>query len=124
MRFRQIELFFLLLLASVCAHAQTVRVMVQRSPLAGFQYHAGATVWEEMKVGDTLSLSREPDNRHDRNAVCVSWRGQQLGYLPRAANSAVAAEMDRGGRIDARIARLTSHRNPWQRVLIDVYAVL
>jgi hypothetical protein len=36
----------------------------------------------------------------------------------------VAVEMDRGGRIEARIAQLREHRNPWQRLLIDVYVAL
>lgn len=121
---RRIELAVLLMLAALSAHAQTIRILVQSSPLAGFQYHAGASVWDEMQVGDTLLLTREPDNPHDRNAVRVSWHGRQLGYLPRAENAAVAIEMDRGSRIEARIARLRAHRNPWQRVLIEVYVVL
>ena len=124
MRLRQIELAVLLTLAGLAAHAQSIRILVQSSPLAGFQYHAGATVWDQMKVGDTLALAREPDNPHDPNAVRVSWRGQQLGYLPRAENGPVAAEMDRGGRIEGRIAKLRNHRNPWQRLLIEVYLVL
>ena len=121
----RLKLFSLaLLLACAAAPAQTIRILVQSSPLAGFQYHAGAAVWDDMQIGDALTLAREPDNPHDRNAVRVEWRGQQLGYLPRAENSAVAAEMDRGGRVEARIAKLRKHRNPWQRVLIEVYVVL
>ncbi len=120
------SLWLLLLLAclAVPAAAQSIRILVQSSPLAGFQYHTGAAVWEEMKVGDALTLRREPDNPHDPNAVRVDWHGQQLGYLPRAENGAVAAEMDQGGRVEARIGRLRKHRNPWQRVLIEVYVVL
>ncbi|MFA7279853.1 MAG: HIRAN domain-containing protein [Sterolibacterium sp.] len=106
------------------ATAQTIRILVQSSPLAGFQYHAGAAVWDDMRVGDVLVLVREPDNPHDANAIRIDWRGQQLGYLPRRENSAVAAEMDRGGRVEARIAQLRVHRNPWQRVLVDVLLVL
>ena len=121
MRFK---LALLALLVCSAAAAQTIRILVQSSPLAGFQYHAGAAVWDEMQVGDALSLVREPDNPHDPNAVRIDWRGQQLGYLPRRENSAVAAEMDRGGRVEARIAKLREHRNPWQRVLVDVHLVL
>jgi hypothetical protein len=112
----------LLLIGS--ARAQTVKVLVQSSPLAGFQYHEAAVLWEEMKVGDPLVLKREPDNAFDANAVRVEWRGRMIGYLPRAENRAVAAEMDRGGRVEARVARLREHRNPWQRVLIEVFVVL
>jgi len=90
---RRTKLALVLMLVSLAANAQTIRILVQSSPLAGFQYHAGAAVWDEMKVGDALILAREPDNSHDRNAVRVTWRGQQLGYLPRAENGAVAAEM-------------------------------
>lgn len=124
MRLRRLELAILLTLAAISVQAQSIRILVQSSPLAGFQYHAGAAVWDDMKVGDALKLTREPDNPHDGNAVRVDWHGRQLGYLPRAENGAVAAEMDRGGRIEARIAKLRSHRNPWQRVLIEVYLVL
>lgn len=101
--------------------AQQVRILVQSSPLAGYQYHAAAQVWPQLKVGDTLQLAREPDNAHDPNAVRVLWQGQQLGYLPRAENRAIAAELDRGTRVEARIAHLREAKNPWQRVLIDVF---
>lgn len=104
--------------------AESIRLLVQSSPLAGFQYYAGTTHWEEMRPGDRLDLIREPDNPHDPRAVRVEWRGDKLGYLPRKENQAVAAEMDRGGRVEARIARLRQHRNPWQRVLIEVYVTL
>jgi hypothetical protein len=113
-----------LLLFAAGVHAQTVKILVQSSPLAGFQYHAGASVWNELKVGDALTLVRETDNAHDTNAVRVEWRGQMLGYLPRAENRAVAAEMDRGTIVSARIAQLREHRNPWLRVLIEVFVVL
>lgn len=124
MRSWKTRIALLLLLACGSATAQTIRMLVQSSPLAGFQYHAGADVWDQMKVGDALLLTRESDNPHDANAVRVAWHGQQLGYLPRAENRAVAAEMDRGGRVEARIGKLLTHRNPWQRVLVEVFVVL
>lgn len=105
-------------------HAQQIRVLIQSSPLAGYQYHAGTEVWDQLKVGETLKLVREPDNPHDRNAVRVEWQGQQLGYLPRAENQAIAAELDRGSKVEARIARLREAKNPWQRVLIDVFVAI
>ena len=118
------SLLISLLLLATSVQAQTVKMLVQSSPLAGFQYHAAAAVWSELKVGDPLTLVREPDNPHDTNAVRVEWRGRMLGYLPRAENRAVAAEMDRGTAVVARIAQLREHRNPWLRVLIEVFVVL
>ena len=119
MRFLLISLF----LVVTSTQAQTVKILVQSSPLAGFQYHEARELWPELKVGDTLTLVREPDNPHDGNAVRVEWRGRMLGYLPRAENRAVAAEMDRGGAVSARIARLQEQQNPWQRLLIEVFVV-
>lgn len=102
-----------------------IRILVQSSPLAGFQYHDAVAVWSEMKEGDALQLRREPDNPHDARAIRVEWRGRMLGYLPRAENRVVAAAIDRQeGRIEARIARLREHANPWQRVQVDVFVVL
>lgn len=114
----------LLTALSLAAQAQTVKMLVQRSPLAGFQYYAGAALWERLRVGDALTLIREPDNPHDPRAVRVEWRGVKLGYLPRAENEAVAAAMDRGERVTARIAALVAHPNPWQRVRIEIFVVL
>ena len=123
LRFRLISLLWLTLMVP-WAHAANVRILVQSSPLAGFQYHAGDEHWSQLAVGDTLQLIREPENTHDGKAVRVEWRGKMLGYLPRKENGAVAAAMDSGERVDARIARLREHRNPWQRVLIEVFVVL
>jgi hypothetical protein len=110
--------------ASLATAADTVKLLVQSSPLAGFQYHAGAALWEQLQVGDRLTLEREPDNPHDARAVRVSWQGRQLGYLPRAENESVAAAMDRGERVEARIAARISHKNPWRRLRIEVFVVL
>jgi hypothetical protein len=54
----------------------------------------------------------------------VEWRGVQLGYLPRAENEAVAAALDRGERVEGRIAALIEHKNPWRRLRIDVFVML
>ena len=106
------------------AGAESVRILIQSSPLAGSQYYAANEMWLAMQVGDALDLIREPDNRHDRNAIRVEWRGHKLGYVPRAENRAVAAAMDQGDKLIARIAHLTEHPNPWHRVEFEVFAKL
>jgi hypothetical protein len=106
------------------AQAESVRMLVQSSPLAGSQYYAVGQQWREMAVGDRLDLIREPDNRHDRRAIRVEWRGHKLGYVPRAENRTVAAAMDQGDKLVARISKLTEHANPWRRVEFEVFAEL
>ena len=125
MRLRLIELLVMLCALWLdVAQAGEVRILVQSSPLAGFKYHAGEDLWPELREGDRLDLVREPDNEHDAKAIRVEWRGHKLGYLPRKENRAVAAAMDNGDKVDARIAKLRQHRNPWQRMLIEVFVVL
>jgi hypothetical protein len=115
----------LLVAAPYIALAQgEIRLLVQSSPLAGFRYYAAEARWREMKEGQALTLVREPENVHDRNAVRVEWRGEKLGYLPRRENKAVATAMDTGDKIDAKIAKLREHPDPWQRMLIDVFVAL
>lgn len=99
-------------------------ILLQDSPLAGFQYHAGKQLWDEMKVGDALTLVREPDNPYDAKAVRVEWRGQKLGYVPRRENADIARLMDRGAKLEARITRLLASRDPWQRIRFEILAPL
>jgi len=102
-------------------HAQiAAHILLQDSPLAGFQYHAGKALWPQMRVGDALALVREPDNPHDANAVRVEWQGHKIGYVPRRENHDVARFMDRGQRLEARIARLAEVRDPWSRVRFEI----
>ena len=93
---------------------------LQRSHVAGFQYHQGEALWPQLAVGLPLQLVREPDNRHDDRAVRVAWQGRKLGYIPRLDNAAVSQLMDRGERLDAEIAWLNESRNPPERVGVEV----
>jgi hypothetical protein len=95
-------------------------ILLQDSPLAGFQYHAGKSLWPRMQVGDALALIREPDNPFDANAVRVEWQGQKIGYVPRRENADVARFMDRGQTLEARIVRLAEVRDPWSRVRFEI----
>ncbi len=98
------------------------RVRVQSVTLAGLAYHQSAAVWSQLQAGDALRLVHEADNPHDPWAVRVDWQGHTLGYLPREQSAPLAAALDRGARLVARIARLREHPNPRQRILIEVFA--
>ncbi|MDP3419535.1 MAG: HIRAN domain-containing protein [Thiobacillus sp.] len=102
-------------------HAQVAaHILLQDSPLAGFQYHAGKALWPQMRVGDALTLVREPDNAHDARAVRVEWQGRKIGYVPRRENADVARLMDGGQQLAARITRLAEVRDPWSRVRFEI----
>ena len=110
--------------AALQAAQPSTRILVQSSPVAGFQFHEGKQVWDQLEVGDALTLVREPANPHDARAVRVEWNGHMLGYVPRAENDAVARQLDRGNKLEARIVRLTKHRDPWKRIEFEVFLKL
>ncbi|MFN0039562.1 MAG: HIRAN domain-containing protein [Burkholderiales bacterium] len=111
---------------ALTAQAQDVqaRILVQSSPLAGFQYHEARAFWEQIRLGDALVLVREPENPHDANAVRVDWNGHILGYVPRKENAAIARQLDRGNRLQARIVRLSKHRDPRKRIEFEIFLPL
>ena len=69
-------------------------VLIQRSPVAGFQYHEGDSVWGRLRLRDRLDLIREPQNRYDARAVAIFWQGAMLGYIPMAENEIIAGLLD------------------------------
>ncbi len=93
---------------------------LQRSPVAGFQYHRGEAVWAQLTAGSSVDLVREPDNRHDSRAVRVDWNGHTLGYIPRVDNAAICHLLDSGKQVSAEIAALRLSTNPWHRIELAV----
>ncbi|MEW8029029.1 MAG: HIRAN domain-containing protein [Candidatus Thiodiazotropha sp.] len=96
------------------------RVLLQESPLAGFQYHRAASIWSFLRVGEQLLLKREPSNPHDRYAVAVWFKNEHLGYIPRRENRTLARLLDQGERLETTIVRLLEEENPWRRIRFRV----
>ena len=105
------------------ATTESIKLLVHRAPLAGSQYYALSRAWGEIRPGDRLELIRENNNRHDRNAVRIDWRGQALGYVPRAENRSVAHALDTGQALEGRVARLREDPDPWRRVEFEIFFV-
>ena len=129
--FRREFLHSLLALAGLAPHASVGRatvlprtVLLQTSPVAGFQCHEGEAVWAGLREGLALDLVREAGNVHDDKAVRIEWAGRKLDYLPRVENHAVAQLMDRGERLEARIAGTRESRDPWQRIELEVALII
>lgn len=99
-------------------------MVIQRTPLAGFNYHNAPTLWSDLQEGDALALIAEPDNPHDPQAVRVDWQGQTLGYLPRTLNGAVSRSLAEGTRLSGKIKQLRSHPDPRRRIEIEILFTL
>ena len=124
MRFLLTNLLALCLLPPPAATAETIGILIQNSPLAGSQYYAVSKVWNEIRVGDRLTLIREQDNRYDRNAIRIEWNSHKLGYVPRAENRAAARALDAGENLETRVTRMRDDPDPWRRVEFAVYLTL
>lgn len=59
-------------------------VELQRSPVAGFQYHRGEALWPLLTVGASLDLVREPDNPHETHAPSASTGREKSWAMSRA----------------------------------------
>jgi hypothetical protein len=102
---------------------ETRSVLIQESPIAGFQFHQGDAIWPSLAVGENLVLVREASNAHDTDAVAVYFGKNQLGYVPRAENSVIAQLLDSGERVEARITSLRVEEDPSRRVSFSVFLV-
>ena len=108
--------------AAPFARATTSRqIELQRSPVAGFQYHQGEVVWLMLVVGTSLTLVREPENQYDPRAVRVDWQGHKLGYVPRIDNAAVSHLLDSDQVVAATIVSVRECTNRWDRIEFAVH---
>lgn len=87
-----------------------------RDHVAGFGYHDGPGVCARIAVGDALQLVREAGNVHDRAAVRIDWNGRTLGYVARKSNIPIAAYLDAGRALHARVTQVRIGTDPWQAV--------
>ena len=96
------------------------KVLLQESPVAGFQYDKGERLFGRLQTGTPLRLVREAENRYDRNAVAVYFQGEKLGFVPRSDNCAISQLMDRGKQLSARIVKVSRVKTPWERIRFEV----
>ncbi|HEY3371681.1 MAG TPA: HIRAN domain-containing protein [Prolixibacteraceae bacterium] len=89
--------------------------------IAGFQYYQGLELEQRLKENETLSLKREPQNRHDYNAIEVFRGDHKLGYIPRAENKLIARVMDQGMTVKASITRIDPEAIANRRVKMKVF---
>lgn len=96
-------------------------VLLQTSPVTGFQYYDGDLLWDTLQKDDILQLVPEPENQHDEQAVKVMHGGNQLGYVPRRDNTAISQMLHREQPLIARIGELQQSNNPSARVMMHIY---
>jgi hypothetical protein len=63
---------------------------------SNFKGKAAVAAVARLRAGDPVTVYREPQNRHDANAVAVTAFDLPIGYIPRVCNAALAAALDEG----------------------------
>ena len=89
------------------AAPQAGAITLLESHVAGTFYAGVEKLLPGLEVGDPLLLRREPANPYDALAILVLTRaGTKLGYVPRVDNRVLAALLDAGVALDARITAI------------------
>lgn len=100
--------------------------------LAGRKYHDADEVWNELKVGTTLRLVLDKENRHDANAVAVIYDQKNekgdvqdefiIGYIPRGENETIANMLEMGWSdiFECRISKLNPFAHPEEQVRLTI----
>lgn len=96
--------------------------------LAGRQYHDADEVWDKLKVGTMLDLVRDTDNRHDPDAVAVTYHDAELddvfciGYIPRTQNETIAAFLEMGWAdvFECRISKIKEDAHPEYQIYLTI----
>lgn len=75
--------------------------------VAGTSFRDGATgLLQRLQPYHALTLRREQQNKHDKNAVAVYRHDKKLGYVPRGLAAEIAALIDFG--VEIKCAKATA----------------
>ncbi len=74
---------------------------------------------EGLQVGERVALDREPENRHDANAILIlNAAGDELGYVPREDAAEMAPLLDAGGWVEATVKKVIEARGGYTLPII------
>ncbi|MDO4777772.1 MAG: HIRAN domain-containing protein [Cardiobacteriaceae bacterium] len=96
--------------------------VIAHLPIRGLKHYRAADLSDIMQRGDPLTLQREPDNPHDRNAVMVLWHQNKIGYIPASKAELVQHLISRyGGRIHGEITEIEPESDDSQWISLAIY---
>jgi hypothetical protein len=96
-------------------------IMLVECHIAGTSHRALQEIEPALAPGALLVLKREPDNAHDPLAILIfTETGQNLGYVPRAKNEALARLMDAGKLFFAKLES-KAWQGDWLKAAVRIY---
>src|SRR3990167_5914135 len=90
--------------------------------IAGVSFEGRQDLVRNIKISDVLILSKQPDNKYDKNAIAIlDLEGNQLGFIKRELASELAPAMDRGTKYKAKVSAITGKEHNNIEVNIIIY---
>jgi hypothetical protein len=92
--------------------------------IAGFTYYEGVSVFSELKIGVSLQLKIEEDNKYDARAVAIYYKKSKLGFVPRSENRIVYKFLKLGMNcFETRIQRVDEKQSPEHQIGVVIHIV-
>lgn len=89
--------------------------------IAGTSFIEDRSVFDDIQIGESLFLSREPMNQHDPMAIAIyTSSGKKVGYVPKDDNTVIGNMIDAGKHIGALILDIVDH-NRYSDISIEIY---
>ncbi len=96
-------------------------IMLVECAIAGTSFRQLQAVEPLIPVGSLLPLKRQPANEHDALAIMIlDEKGNQLGYVPRTKNEALARLMDAGKFLFGQLESKQWQRN-WLKADVRIF---
>ena len=68
-------------------------------------------------------MQRQPQNKHDQNAIAIYYEKTMIGYVPRELNLIISRLMDAGKAFFCRIEDVELVDDYWVKIAAKIYMV-
>lgn len=80
-------------------------------------------VYPYLEKGVVLRMQRQPQNKHDQNAIAIYYEKTMIGYVPRELNLIISRLMDAGKAFFCRIEDVELVDDYWVKIAAKIYMV-
>ena len=80
-------------------------------------------VYPHLEKDLVLRMQRQPENKHDANAIAIFYEKIRIGYVPRELNLIISRLMDAGKAFFCRIEYVELVDDYWVKISAKIYMV-
>ena len=79
---------------------------------------------KNLRIGDSLTLKRDPKNEYDSYAISIEKDKKRLGWVPMTDNTVIANLMDAGKLFRCKVVEIKEREEKkWTKVMVDIFMV-